>query len=183
MKTVQYQLIKNDLKNFKKGEGFTLIELLLYITVASTMLLAISVFLLNLLESRIKNQTIAEVEQQGLQVMQLVAQTARNAESITLPVPGASASSLTLDIITIADDPTIFDLTSGAVRIKEGADSAIALTNSRVVASDLAFQNLSRAGTPGAVRIRFTLAHINPEGRNEYSFAKTFIGSAALRQP
>lgn len=169
--------------NLQAHSGFTLIELLLYIAVSSAILLTTSLFLQILLESRVKNQTIAEVEQQGLQAMQLITQTARNAEAITAPAPSASAASLTLDVITAAGDPAIFDLASGMIRIKEGTTAVIPLTNSRVTASALAFQNLSRASTTGAIRIQFTLTHINPEGRNEYNFSKTFIGSATLRQP
>jgi prepilin-type N-terminal cleavage/methylation domain-containing protein len=167
----------------KRNAGFTLIELLLYISIASVILLATSVFLSLLLQARIKNQTVAEVEQQGLQVMQLVTQTARNAEAITAPVPSVSASALTLNVITVASDPTVFDLSGGAVRVTEGVGSAVALTNPRVIASGLSFTNLSRAGTPGTVRVQFTLTHANPEGKNEYAFSKTFIGSATLRQP
>ena len=167
----------------KNKSGFTLIELLLYVSISAMMLLVISVFLSSLLQSRIKNQTIAEVEQQGFQVMQMITQTARNAEAITSPAQGASASSLTLDVIAAANDPTIFDAASGVIRITEGVGSAISLTNSRVTTSVLTFQNLSRASTPGTIRIQFTLTHVNPEGRNEYSFSKTFIGSATLRQP
>lgn len=176
--------VKGHMSNVKCSQrGFTLIELLLYVAVASVMLLVISVFLSSLLQSRIKNQTIAEVEQQGLAAMQLITQAARNAEAITSPAQGASASSLTLDVITAANDPTILDLDNGVIRIKEGAGSTVALTNSRVTASALTFQNLSRTGTPGTIRIQFTLTHTNPAGRNEYSFTKTFIGSATLRQP
>ena len=58
----------------KNNRGFTLIELLLYITISSVMLLAISVFLSALLQSKVKNQTIAEVEGQGIQVMQMITQ-------------------------------------------------------------------------------------------------------------
>ena len=163
--------------------GFTLIELLLYVGIASIILLITSLFLSTLLQSRIKNQTIAEVEQQGLQVMQIITQTARNAESITAPLIGASASSLTLDVLTDASDLTIFDLSESTIRITEGASSAIPLTNSRVTASGITFQNLSRASTPGTIRIQFTLTHINPDDRNEYNFSKTFTGSATLRQP
>lgn len=170
-------------KDTKNTAGFTLIELLLYVAISSVMLLAISFFLQTLLESRIKNQTIAEVEQQGLHVMQIITQTARNAEVITSPTVGTSASSLTLDVITGASDPTVIDLSSGAIRIAEGVGSPVALTNSRVTASALTVQNLSRTSTPGTIRIQFTLTHVNPEGRNEYSFTKTFIGSATLRQP
>ena len=174
-----------NLKSYKlqASAGFTLIELLLYVGIASIILLVTSLFLSTLLQSRIKNQTIAEVEQQGLQVMQFITQTARNAEAITSPATGVSASSLTLDVITVANDPAIFDLSGGVIRITEGVGSAVPLTNSRVTVSALTFQNLSRATTPGTIRIQFTINHINPEGRNEYNFTKTFTGSATLRQP
>jgi len=164
-------------------KGFTLIELLLYVAISSVILLVISLFLQTLLESRIKNQTIAEVEQQGLRVMQIITQTIRNTEAINSPAQGASATILSLDVITGASDPTIFDLLGNTIRITEGVSSAVPLTNSRVTVSGLTFQNLSRSATPGTVRIQFTLTHVNPAGRNEYSFAKTFIGSATLRQP
>jgi len=147
------------------------------------MLLAVSVFLAMLLQSRIKNQTIAEVEQQGMQIIQIITQTIRNAEAITAPAQGTSASSLTLDVITSVNDPTVFDLSNGTIRIIEGAEPAIALTNFRITASGLIFSNLSRATTPGTIRIQFTLAHANPSGLNEYNFSKTFTGSATLRQP
>lgn len=163
--------------------GFTLIELLLYVSIASIMLLVTSLFLSTLLQSRIKNQTIAEVEQQGLQVMQIVTQAVRNTDTINSPAQGASAASLSLNTYTVGNNPTVFDLSSGTIRIKEGAAAVIPLFNSRLTASALTFQNLSRTSTPGTVRIQFTLTHVNPEGRNEYSFTKTFIGSATLRQP
>lgn len=165
------------------SKGLTLIEILLYVVIVATILFAVSIFLSALLQSRIKNQTIAEVEQQGAQLMQLITQTARNAESIASPAQGLSTSSLTLNVIATTSDPTIFDLSSGVIRITEGTSSAVSLTNSRVTASGLTFQNLSRTNTPGTIRIQFTLTHINPEGKNEYNFSKTFTGSATLRQP
>ena len=178
MKNLQTTIYKQ-----KACAGFTLIELLLYVGIASIMLLITSLFLSTLLQSRIKNQTISEVEQQGLQVMQIITQATRNAENISTPSIGASASSLTLEVLTGANDPTVFDLSGSTISITEGASSAILLTNSRVTASGLTFQNLSRSATPGTVRIQFTLTHVNPEGRNEYDFSRTFYGSASLRQP
>ncbi len=170
---------KYQIQNFQRG--FTLIELLLYVGVSFFLLLIISFFLSMLLEARIKNQTIAEVEQQGLYVMQMIAQTTRNSETIILPSQGASASSLTLDVVNDINDPTVFNLSNGIAQITEGAGTVVALTNSRVIVSALNFQNLSRSSTPGTIRISFTLTHINPENRNEYNFNKTFIGSASLR--
>lgn len=163
--------------------GFTLIELLLYTAIASVMLLVVSAFLSLLLQSRIKNQTIAEVEQQGLQVMETIGQTLRNAETINAPAQGISAPALSVQGIVPANNPTVFNLAIGVIRITEGAGAPVALTNARVIASNIIFQNLTITGTPGTVRIQFTLTHANPSGRNEYLFAKTFIGSATLRQP
>lgn len=154
--------------------GFTLVELLLYISIVGAIVLSIAGFLSLLMQSRVKNQTIAEVEQQGVQVMQIITQTGRNAAAINSPSTGSSASSLSVDT-------TVFDLSGDAIRIIEGAGSPITLTNSRVAASSLTFINLSRTGTPGIIKIQFTLTHVNSEGRQEYNFNKTFYGSATLR--
>lgn len=162
-------------------KGFTLIEALLYLGLAAIMLFVVALFFQTVLSSRIKNQAIAEVEQHGLQVMHVITQAARNAEAITSPTQGVSASSSTLDVVTAANDPTVFDLASSTIRITEGAGSVVSLTNSRVTASALTFQNLSRTSTPGTLRIQFTLTHVNPSGRNEYEYSKTFYGSASLR--
>jgi type II secretory pathway pseudopilin PulG len=161
--------------------GFTLIELLLYISIAAFMLLTISFFLGTLFESRIKNQTIVEVEQQGLQVMQTITQATRNAEAINSPAIGENSSSLSLDVVTLTDDPTVFDLSDGEVRVTEGASLPVSLTNSRVGVSALTFKNLSRTGTPGIIRVQFTITHLSPEGRSEYNYEKTFYGSASIR--
>lgn len=130
----------------KKQKGFTLIELLLYVSIVGAIIFSIAGFLSLSMQSRVKNQTIAEVEQQGVQIMQSLTQTIRNASAISIP----------------------YDISD--------------LYNSRVTVSNLTFTNLTRAGTPGNVRIQFTLTHINPSGRNEYDFSKTFYGSASLRK-
>ena len=171
------------MKHALSHKGFTFIELILYVSISAVMLLAILAFLSSLLQSRIKNQTIAEVEQQGLQAMHMITQAVRNASAIGTPAQGASAAVLSVGTIAAGNDPTVFDLAGGVIRMKEGAGDAVPLTNSRIIGSALAFQNLSRASTPGTVRIQFTLAHRNPEGRNEYNFSRVFIGSATLRQP
>ncbi len=160
------------MNNYQKG--FTLIELLLYVSIVGAMVLSVSAFLPLLMQSRVKNQTIAEIEQQGVQVIQIITHTVRNTGSINSPSTGNSAASLSIDT-------TVFDLSGGMIRITEGAGSPVSLTNTRVTASNLTFQNLSRTGTSGTIRIQFTLTHLNPSGRNEYDYNKTFYGTATLR--
>ena len=163
--------------------GFTLIELLLYVSISALLLLAISVFLSTLVESRIKNQIIAEVDQQGVQVMQQITQALRNADAVNSPTLGTSAGALSLNSIIAGNNPTIFDLASGVIRITEGAGAAVPLTNARITISALQFTNLSRANTPDTIQITFTVSAVNPSGRSEYSYQQTFTGSATLRQP
>lgn len=163
--------------------GFTLIELLLYSAILVVIFPSLVLFLFLAQESRIKHQAIAEVEGQGAHVMQIITQTARNAEHITSPTQGTTSSSLVLDVLSAGSDPTVFDVSSGVIRITEGVGSPVALTNARVTGSGLSIQNLSLSGTPGTVRIQFTLTHQSGDGGSEFSYAKTFIGSASLRYP
>jgi len=161
--------------------GFTLVEVLLYLAISSIILGIISFFVFMMLETRVKNQTILEVEQQGLFVMQTISRTIRNAESINSPSVGASADSLSLSVFDALDNPTIFDVAGGSIRVKEGVAVPIALTSPRVVINNLTFYNLSRPGTPGVIRIMLNLRSYNPNGKNEYEFVKIFTASASLR--
>jgi Tfp pilus assembly protein PilW len=166
----------------RQKNGFTLIELLLYLGIAATTILAVSTLLFEILQSQVKNQTVSEVNQQGMQVMQIITQTIRNSEGINSPSAGSSAASASIDVVTGADDPTVFDSSGGALRVTEGGGSAVPLTSDDVTAASLTFQNLTRSGTFGTVRVQFTLTYVNPEGRSEYDYSKSFVGSATLRQ-
>lgn len=180
LKTINNNLLSNT-KNLPVGRrGFTLVEVLLYVSIFGTIITTISFFLYTMLSMQVKNQAISEVEQQGIQVMQMIMQTTKDARGINSPTSG-NDTSLSLDVIVPANDPTVFDLSSGVIRIKEGSGSAINLTSNRVEATDLIFQNLSKTGTLGTIRIEFTLTHINPEGRSEYNYSKKFYGSASIR--
>lgn len=165
-----------------KASGFTLIELLLYVGLLSFMLLSISVFLATLLQSRVKYQTMSEVEQQGEQVMRIITQSIRNSTTISTPAVGTSGASLSLAVL-VPNNPTVFDVSAGVLRMTEGVASPVALTNSRVAASSVTFYNLSRTGTPGVVRIEFTLTHVNTSGLNEFMYSKSFSGSASKLWP
>lgn len=168
------------------SQGFTLIELVIYLAIAAFLLLAINSFLKVALETRAKNQTIAEIENQGQAIMSLITQTVRNASSITVPTAGASLDNTSLVITDLlgptSQSPTIFDLNNGKIRIKEGAAAAIELNNTLINATNLSFYNVSRTGTYGALKIQFTLTHVNQSKGKAYRYSRTFYGSATLRQ-
>ncbi len=166
----------------KNKTGFTIIEILLYVGISSIVLSSIAVFTAGMLQARVKSQTMAEVEQQGLETMQMITQTVRNAHQINSPNVGNESSSLSIDVESVDKSPTVFDSSAGKVRIKEGSGSYIALTNSRVSVSDLKFRNLSRGQTPGIIELSFHVEYINSSGRNEYDFGQDFKSSVTLRR-
>jgi Tfp pilus assembly protein PilW len=166
----------------RRQAGFTLVELLLYLAVTSIIVTSVSGFFITMLEARVKFQVMSEVEQQGAQVMQQMTQTVRNGSTITSPTTGATGTGLTITVPTGALSPTVFDLSGGVIRVTEGAGAAEPLTNNRVTASALSVQNLTRPTTQGVVRIQFVITSVNGSGRNEFSFSKTFRGSATMRQ-
>ncbi len=164
-------------------KGFTLVELILYVAICSILLLTISSFLSFLLGARVRSQAITEVNQQGFQVMSLMTQTIRNGRSIQSPSMGNSSSTLSITTGDALLNPTVFTMSSSTViTIKEGSKTILPLTNSRVEVSALTFQNVSSASsTEKIIRISFTIDYLNPLGRSEYSFTKSFSGSATLR--
>ena len=161
--------------------GFTLIELLMYVVIVSTLLAALSGFFIMTAQARLKNQSIAEVDQQGALVIQAIAQSVRNANSISAPATGVTDSTLSLIVPTSSASPTIFSLSSGVLQIKEGSGAVVSLTNNEVTASNFTIQNLSRSGGYGAVQISFTLTRVNGGNRNEFDYQKTFTTTASIR--
>ena len=166
---------------YRKLRAFTLLEILLYISITSVILLSCSIFFGLLIQSKLKNQSITETEQAGTQIMQLISQTIRNADSINSPLPGSTSSSLSLNVTDKANNPTIFKLDGTVITRMEGNTMSIPLSSSKLMVTELDFQNLSRENTSGTIRIKFTLDRISPVSRNELKYSQTFIGSATLR--
>ncbi len=163
-------------RNFSGG-GFTLLELLLFTSLAAILISALAAFVSLVLQSRVKQQTIVEVEEQALQVMEQITHDIRSATSITSPSVGTTATSLSLS----GTSPTLWEGAQAQFWRTSGSSAPLPLTSSGLVISNVQFSNVSRAQTKGIVRVQFTLARLNPPGRNEYDYSKTFYGSAALR--
>jgi len=162
-------------------QGFTLIELILYIALVGIISLVLIYFLGDLLESRVKNQTIMEVEQQGQLIAQRILQVGRGASYITVPATSTSGSVLNLVVASTTLNPTIFAQSGEMVTVKEGSLATSTLNNEKVIISNLLFTNLSRTGTRGNFRFSFTVYASGTPGRYEYEYSKNFIGSVSLR--
>lgn len=155
-------------------KGFTLIEAILYIGFVAILLPVAAYFLFFVLQIQLKNESVLVVEQEGQKVMQLVTQMIRNADKINNPLLGDSTSTLSLTVFSgSSTSVVIINFVSNTIRLTDGTSTAVALNSSAVTPSGLLFSNTSRGGTPGSVKIQFTLV------KDLYS--KIFYESASLR--
>lgn len=170
-----------NMPKFKRQAGFTLVETISYISIVGTILLALMAFFGVMLEARNKTQAIAEVNQQGQQILLKLEQTLRNATLINSPASATTANTLSINQTNSALNPTVINLSGNNLQYKEGAASAINLNSNRINVSNLTFTNAGYASTKGAIRIQFTLSHVNPDAQQELTYTQTFYGTVALR--
>ncbi|MBP6888840.1 MAG: prepilin-type N-terminal cleavage/methylation domain-containing protein [Candidatus Pacebacteria bacterium] len=166
-----------------KSKGFTLIEMILYVAICSMLLLSLSTMFSFLLGSRVKSQAITEVNQQGFFVMHLLTSSIRNAKSVDTPAMSATSPTLSITTQSPLLSPTVIGTSNQVIVLTEGAATALPITNSRISVSSLLFENISSSSsTDRVVRISYTLTYKSASLRQEYSYSKTFTGSATLRQ-
>ncbi len=161
--------------------GFTLVEIILYIGTLTILLTSLSIFLVYLLDARVKFTTITEVEQQGYFVLAQITQTVRNAEGINSPALGSSGSTLSVDVIDAIDDPTIFNPSGALIQVTKGTSSSVDLLSDNIEISGLTFTRVGNGIGKGAIKINFTLTHINSDDRNIFEYEKDFQTTVSLR--
>lgn len=164
----------------KNHKGFTLVEIIIYIALSSFLLLAMTSFFQTSLSARTKSETIAELEQQAMQIMNRLVYVIENAEAINSPSIGNSASSLSLAMSNASINPTVFSLSNKNISMTEGVSAPLNLNNDLLEVDNLKFTNLSYAATAGIIRIEFTLSYVNNDNSQEHSWSKTFYNSVAL---
>lgn len=165
--------------NLKKG--LTLIETLIYVAIFTMFVTSLFSFSERANLSKLRNQTMLEVNYQGSQVIDIITQSIRNATSTSNPAIGNSSDSLVINTLDPLKNPTIFSIATGTLYIKEGPNDLVALTNDRVEMTDLVFSNYSRTSTPGTIKIRFNLKNADAFNKPEQQYTKTFYGSASIR--
>lgn len=171
------------MKHMFNSKGFTLVEMILYVSLCSILLLSLSTLFSFLLQSKIRSQVMAEVNQQGFQVMQLMSQTIRNGRSVETPTLGLASSTLSLTTANALLNPTLFKVATSTLYIQEGSGQLLPLINGRVTMSNLLFQNVSSASsTDRLIKISFTLSSTTTSPRSEYLYTKDFFGSATIRK-
>lgn len=159
------------------NKGFTLLELLLYVFVASVILLSIVALVALLIQSRIKNQTISMIEQQGSQIIQIISQEINNAKVVTAPTVGNTAGVLQFqDINGQAEQVSVMSTTL----FLNKSNKDYLLNPAKIKISNFQVKNLGVAAHD-SIKIQFDLSYNNLSGLNQYTYTQTFYATANIR--
>lgn len=141
-------------------QGFTLVELMIYITIISIFLVSAIQFSVAVLQAGEKARIQTEVQQNARFAMERIRREIRTADDVNTGAStfGAHPGVLSLAHDDVVSDPTIFDVSSGALRIKQGTGSPTNLTSSRVEVTNFVVQNRSVAGRTRNIQIQLTLS-------------------------
>jgi len=162
--------------------GFSLVETLIYIVIFTMFITAIVSFEVSMTSSRIHNQKVLEVNDQGAKAMKVISQAIRNASQVNSPTIGNTDLNLSLATSLSLTNPTVFGESDGVLYITEGTNDRVALTNNKIVVSDLLFSNFSRPDTSDIIKISFKVTNNSTSTSPGGVYSFIFNGSANLRK-
>lgn len=158
--------------------GFTLIELILYVAVIAIILTALVPFAWGTIETSIKSSVQQEVTANARYISERITYEIRNANDINSVTPTV----ISLATTTPATNPTIIDLSSGNIRIKQGTGNTVQLNSTNTVITALTFTDLSSLDAKTKhIKFVMTVAASFVAARQEYQSSVVLESSAEVR--
>ncbi len=166
-------------------KGFTLLEFIIYFGLIAIVVGAITAFSVDVLKTRSKTAVIAEVEQNMRFGMQRILRTVRQATKLNVGAStfGSDAGVLSVDMAAASNTPTVFDLSGGVLRIKEGSGAATPLTSPLVTVTKLRFAKDNLGGNNNAVTTEMTVVwNGGASGDATFIYSSSASATAVIRK-
>ncbi len=149
--------------------GTTLVELIIYMAVLAVVGVAVFPLLFASTEDRLLQETVALVEQNGLQILQGIATRVSHAERILSPSTATSAPVLALQSGSGATNPIIVGVFEGVLRLVERTNFQD-LSSNQVAVSNVRFRNTSVSASRQSIEVTFTVSRaIRLQAPHSYS--------------
>lgn len=158
--------------------GATLIELLLFIVIVSMVGTVVVNLLFQSTEARILQETQAQVEQNGAQMLQQIAEVMRNGSRILYPSQAGSTGAMLSVEKAGYEYPVVFSLSGGYMQRSEGPTSNY-ISSDQVSVTDFVVTSTSVGEGEQSVFIRFTVSRVIRLSAPR-SYIRVFEGSFSL---
>jgi hypothetical protein len=165
-------------------KGITFIETIVYVGILSMIATAFMTMSINIMSLKSKTISQQELSSNLRFISQKINYEIRNAKAIA----STTASSITLTMADSARNPTVFDLSSGDIRMGFGSggscptSSPCVLNSSKINISSFSVTNLS-SGDSLTQNVRYTITgnYINNTGRADFAANGTVTDSVEVR--
>ncbi len=169
-------------RNFRRRSreqhaGFSLLEVILFLGILSIILGTAMAVSISTEEARIRQRSIAEVEQRGTQILETVTKSIRRSEAILSPAINQTGSVLALQMTLSGEFPTIFAPTASGNLLLVEKSTLFSLLSPQVTVSALQFQNVNGK----SVFVSFDIQAIIPLVK-KVTFSRHFEATATLFQ-
>lgn len=138
-------------------KGFSLMEVLIYIAVSAVMLMVVVGFVGWIMRIRNKVTIESRVEQNARYVMARMVREIRRADDLTV----VDQNTLSLSMSDPMENPTVFDLNSGILYMRQGIGDPVAITGNDVKVGEVLFEDRTTPNSADIVKITLTVA--NPD--------------------
>lgn len=170
-------------KVLKNKKGFTLLELTIYVLIVGIVLTAITMYAIDVIGAQTKAKSYQEVQYNARFAMRRIVNEIRRADDLNT---GSSIFDTHPGVLSIgnndpAKDPLVFDIASNRLRMTQGGTPYF-LTSDKVEITNLIFKDLSVANRTKNIKIFITVAHRNPENREEFDADFTITSTAVIRE-
>lgn len=162
-------------------KGFTLIELLLAVGIMSVVLVTLVFFTQSILDAKVKNETIYEVNQQGDLIMERLTRIINDADNIVTPSGGGSGSSLQVSNTVGSETSIVVNVAGGVLSYQVNGASFIPMHNDSILVSSIQFSDATISGTWDTIDIEFTLTSSSISEKNIYDYERTWRGTSVIR--
>lgn len=168
-------------------KGSTLIEIVLYVALLAIMMSAILPVALQIINTGTKSGVTQEVYQSARYASERIKYEIRNSGGLNVAsstfnvnlavTPGAA---LYLVGYTSSTNPTIIDVATSTLRIRQGTSTAVLLNSIDTLVGSLVFSNYSTS-TYNNVGLVLTMTDAATSTRQEYNASTTIDASVELR--
>lgn len=159
----------------QKRPGTSLLETMLFLGILGIISGTIVGVLMATQDARIRQRSVAELEQQGTQILTNLTKVIRRAERIVVPVTNETGGTLLLQMAQNDEYPTIITRVGSGELLLVQRSSTSALISNHLTVQDLVFRNVD----DGNVWLSFKLVTIIPT-LSQQVYSRTFNGTATL---
>jgi type II secretory pathway pseudopilin PulG len=159
----------------KLRNGFSLIETVLFLGILSIMSGTIVAVYIATQEARIRQRSVAELEQSGTALLETMTKNIRRAEKVLAPATNTTGSILSLQMAGNGEFPTIFALNPLGNLTHVQKTSTSGLLTSRVTISKLSFRNVSDTNVTYSFDLTITVPTVVPQ-----PYVRTFGATVTL---